>query len=109
MSSSVDVEPERQSGKRGVPEALLRNPPNAIRAMADSLRECGFRVTEKIDSDRQGLYNAIRVSGREIQHSGVGLSYVVSFSSPIGSLLQKAFRGLGIELLRQVEITQSTQ
>ena len=53
----------------------LRNPPNDARAMAAALRECGFEVIERIDSDQRTMDEAIREFGRRLSHGGVGVFY----------------------------------
>ena len=53
----------------------LRNPPNDARAMAAALRECGFEVIERIDSDQRTMDEAIREFGRRLSHGGVGVCY----------------------------------
>lgn len=62
-------------GNGAYDDAPLRNPPNDARAMACALRECGFEVIEKINSDQRTMAEAIRTFGQKIQRGGVGLFY----------------------------------
>ena len=56
-------------------DGRLRNPPNDARVMAQKLRQCNFEVIERINSDQQGMEDAIREFGMQIQRGGVGLFY----------------------------------
>lgn len=62
-------------GNGAYDDAPLRIPPNDARAMAQALRECGFEVIEKINSDQRTMEEAIRKFGQQIQRGGVGLFY----------------------------------
>ena len=62
-------------GNGGYEFAPLRNPVNDARAMANALRACDFRVSEKIDCDKREMYEAIREFGEKIRRGGVGLFY----------------------------------
>jgi len=81
-------------GNGAYKEGKLRNPPNDARAMAQALRECDFEVIEKINSNQQGMKDAIREFGKRIQRGGVGLFYYaghgmqvqgINFLIPVGA------------------------
>jgi formylglycine-generating enzyme required for sulfatase activity len=62
-------------GNGAYDDAPLQNPPNDAEAISRALRECGFKVTEKIDADQREIEDAIRAFGKQIQRGGVGLFY----------------------------------
>ena len=53
----------------------LRNPVNDARAMARTLRELGFDVTEVLDADKRRMEAAVLEFGRKLSPQGVGLFF----------------------------------
>ncbi|WP_005037125.1 caspase family protein [Holophaga foetida] len=56
-------------------DAPLKNPVNDARAMARSLRECGFQVDLVLNANRTRMFQAVREFGVKLQGGGVGLFY----------------------------------
>ena len=62
-------------GNGGYTSGALRNAVNDARSMAQALAECGFEVVEKLDADRQTMFQAVREFGSALRQGGVGLFY----------------------------------
>lgn len=62
-------------GNGAYPDAPLQNPVNDARAMAESLRRCGFVVEELEDATRAQMAEALRTFGNRLLGGGVGLFY----------------------------------
>ncbi len=59
-------------------DAPLANPPNDARRMAETLRDLGFDVIERIDADQKAMKLAIFELGDRLEEAGkdaVGLFY----------------------------------
>lgn len=67
LTISVQAQAEQRValviGNGAYDDGPLQNPPNDARAMAQALRQCGFQVIEKIDSNERGMIEAIRAFG----------------------------------------------
>jgi len=55
--------------------APLKNPVNDATDMAAVLKQCGFDVTLKINSDHRTLERSIRDFGKKLKKGGFGLFY----------------------------------
>ena len=75
----------------------LKNPANDARVMSQTLRDCGFRVIEKINANRREMREALREFETQIRQGGVGLFYFAghgmqvqgrNFLVPIGADVQ---------------------
>jgi len=62
-------------GNSSYQDAPLKNPVNDADAMAHALRETGFEVIIRKNTDRRGLYLAIKDFGQRLKRSDVGLFY----------------------------------
>ena len=92
-------------GNAAYPGAALANPVNDARAVAQALREAGFSVITRENTDQRGLLSALREFGDRLQASGakgssraVGLFYFAghgmqikgrNYLIPVGSVIER--------------------
>ncbi|MFO1426528.1 MAG: caspase family protein [Steroidobacteraceae bacterium] len=61
----------------------LPNPPNDARGVADALKAAGFKVTLRVDANREQMLQAIDAFGRDLAHSQVGLFYFAGHAAQV--------------------------
>lgn len=85
-------------GNGGYKEAPLSNPANDARAMAQVLKDNGFAVTLKVDTDIKGMLSSIRHFGDQLRKGGVGVFYYAghgmqikgrNYLIPVGSAIER--------------------
>ncbi len=88
-------------GNSAYRDAPLRNPANDARLIAETLRELGFQVIERIDVSQRGMRRLIRDFGEALEDAGpesVGLFYYAghgvqvrgeNFLIPTGAIIQR--------------------
>jgi uncharacterized caspase-like protein len=62
-------------GNSAYKDAPLTNPVNDARAIANALRESGFSVTLRENTDQRGMLSALREFGDQLRGGGTGLFY----------------------------------
>lgn len=92
-------------GNAGYRFAPLANPGNDARAMADLLRQAGFRVDEQLDATHASLKDAVRRFGDAIRDPrvGFGLFYYA------GHAVQLDWRNYLIPVNAQVRVAEDIQ
>jgi uncharacterized caspase-like protein len=85
-------------GNNAYKDAPLTNPLNDARAMAQALRDAGFQVILRTDSDKRGMLDALREFGDRLRQGGTGLFYFAghgmqikgrNFLIPVGADIQR--------------------
>ncbi|MDD0812218.1 caspase family protein [Curvibacter sp. RS43] len=85
-------------GNGNYKEAPLGNPANDARAMAQVLKDSGFVVTLKVDSDIKSMLSSIRQFGDQLRKGGVGVFYYAghgmqikgrNYLIPVGSAIER--------------------
>ena len=64
--------------------ASLKNPLNDAEDMAATLRNLGFKVILKKDTDQRAMEDAIRSFGRQLRNGGIGLFYFAGHGVQMG-------------------------
>jgi uncharacterized caspase-like protein len=85
-------------GNGNYKDAPLGNPVNDARAIAQALKESGFTVIARENTDQKGMHAALREFGDKLRNGGVGLFYYAghgmqikgrNYLIPVGSTIER--------------------